>query len=121
VVHTYDVLGTPTNVGAEFHVEYIPQGTDPTSNIHWIQVVTNNHPDPGVHDNMANEVDTRSLNGSPYYDDGFTATNREFYDFSQSEALGSRLVFIHIADDLTDSNLRSPEKVNYWTSRPLTS
>ena len=83
VVHTYDVLGTPTRVGAEFHAEYIPHGTDPTSNIHWIQVVTNNYPvSDDIHGNTANVVDTISPGGrSPYYDDDGSATDRQFYDF----------------------------------------
>lgn len=85
VVHTYDVLGSPTKVGAEFHVEYVPHGTDPTTNIHWIQVVTDNHNltnNPG-HGNNENVVDNPFSPGkrSPYYDDGGAATATQFYDF----------------------------------------
>lgn len=84
VVRTYDVQGTAGRVGAEFHVDYVPHGTDPTSNVHWIQVVTDNHnvtSDPG-HGNAENVVDTNSPGGrSPYYDDGFAATSTSFYDF----------------------------------------
>ena len=43
VVHNYSVVGTAQLVGARFHVEYTPHGTDPTDNIHWIQVISNNH------------------------------------------------------------------------------
>lgn len=85
VVHTYDVIGSPNKVGAEFHVEYIPQGTDPIANMHWIQVVTDNHNvtnNPG-HGNPENIVDNPFSPGgrSPYYDDGAAADGRNFYDF----------------------------------------
>lgn len=81
VVRTYDVQGTAARVGAEFHVEYVPKGTDPTANVHWIQVISDNHNvtnNPG-HGNAENIVDTATT--SPYYDSGFAATSREFYDF----------------------------------------
>jgi hypothetical protein len=83
VIHTYDVQGTPARVGAEFHVEYVSHGTDPTSDIHWIQVVTNNHSITGVHGDPANVVDNpfSPAHRSPYYDDGGAATGTQFYDF----------------------------------------
>ena len=86
-VHTYDVLGTPSSVGAEFVVEYAPGAGDPTTNIHWIQVVTTNHSargdNPG-HGNTFNGVDNGASPGgrAPYYDDGGAADTRNFYDFS---------------------------------------
>lgn len=92
VVRTYDVQGTPARVGAEFHIEYAPHGSDPTTNLHWIQVVTNNHnitDNPG-HGNTDNTVDNPFSPGdrSPYYDDGGAATSGSatgqtiaFYDF----------------------------------------
>jgi hypothetical protein len=86
VVHTYDVTGQPDLVGAAFHVEYVPHGTDPTANMHWIQVVTDNHnltTNKG-HGNPENVVDNPFSAGgaSPYYDDGGAADSRNFYDFS---------------------------------------
>lgn len=83
VVHTYDVIGTPNKVGAELHLEYIPAGADPTTNLHWIQVVTNNHANRQPHGTMANNVDNGASPGgrSPYYDDGGAANGRDFYDF----------------------------------------
>jgi hypothetical protein len=84
-VHTYDVEGTPARVGAEFDVEYVPGAGDPTTNIHWIQVVTDNHNltnNPG-HGNFENVVDNpfSPLGRAPYYDDGGAADMRNFYDF----------------------------------------
>lgn len=84
VIHTYDVQGTAARVGAEIHVEYVPHGDDPTDNIHWIQVVRDNHnvTDNKGHGNAELVVDTNSPGGrSPYYDDGFAANDRHFYDF----------------------------------------
>ncbi|MBW2738982.1 MAG: PEP-CTERM sorting domain-containing protein [Deltaproteobacteria bacterium] len=83
VVHTYDVQGTSARVGAEFHMEYVPHGTDPTSNIHWIQVITDNHAIPEGHGTQENEVDNpHSPSGrSPYYDDRGAANSTDFYDF----------------------------------------
>jgi hypothetical protein len=89
-VRTYDVLGTATKIGAEMHIQYQPGGSDPQTDVHWIQIVTDNHnitQAPG-HGNNENVVDTDSVNGqSPYYDDGFAAESGScvpwcnFYDF----------------------------------------
>ncbi|HJQ85796.1 MAG TPA: hypothetical protein VKA21_17035 [Candidatus Binatia bacterium] len=90
-VRTYDVQGTPARVGAEFHIRYVPAGTDPTANIHWVQVVTDNHNltnNPG-HGNAENIVDNPFSPGNraPYYDDGGAAASGncalgcDFYDF----------------------------------------
>ncbi|MDA0765313.1 MAG: hypothetical protein O3A87_01140 [Verrucomicrobia bacterium] len=84
VIHTYDVQGTAARVGADFHVEYVPHAGDPTVDVHWIQVVTDNHALPGnLHGTLENEVDNPFSPGgrSPYHDDGAAATSREFYDF----------------------------------------
>ena len=79
VVHNYSVVGTAQLVGARFHVEYTPHGADPTDNIHWIQVISNNHGRSG-HDAPAHEIDN-TYSSSPYYDYGGTANSRHFYDF----------------------------------------
>lgn len=92
LVRTYDVNGAPGHVGVEFHLEYIAGQGDPTQNLHWIQVIKDNHAiddsnnDQG-HGTAEAEVDNPySLNArSPYYDDGgaavFSATGGDFYDF----------------------------------------
>ena len=75
-IRTYDVLGLPFRLGAEIHVTYRPGTNDPKTDIHWIQVVWDNHNvtnNPG-HGNDEQVVDTPSLNGAPYYDDGYAAT-----------------------------------------------
>lgn len=86
VVHTYHVVGSPTLVGAWIDLEYVPHGTDPTSNVHWIQVISDNHNitnNPG-HGNLENIVDVASTNTTdPYYDNGFAADGRNFLDFSR--------------------------------------
>lgn len=92
VVTTYNVTGTSTRVGAESEVQYVPHGADPTTNVHWIHVVTDNFnitTNPG-YGNIENVVDnpysTRgplTPNGaSPYYDDGGAANRTAFYDSS---------------------------------------
>jgi hypothetical protein len=81
-VHTYDVKGTPSSVGAEFDLEYVPGAGDPIMNIHWIQVVTNNHSatnSPG-HGSTVSILDNPFSLG-PYYDDAGAADMRNFYDF----------------------------------------
>lgn len=82
VVHTYDAYGGDF-VGAEFHVEYVPGDDDPTENLHWIQIVWDNHnitDNPG-HGNSEQTVDVAAGQGNPYYDDGGAATGSFFYDF----------------------------------------
>lgn len=94
-VHTYDALsskdiGATSDVcspcvGAEIDLQYVPAPgtTDPTTNLHWIQVILDNNPvtppnaGPG---NIENVVDTGSKQNSPYYDDGFAANSRNFFD-----------------------------------------
>jgi hypothetical protein len=87
-VHTYDVQGTATRVGCEFHIEYVPGATDPKTNIHWIQVVTDNHKigAGGGHAVPENIVDIPGTATTPYYDNGYAAHNGnrasyDFYDF----------------------------------------
>ena len=89
LVRTYDVQGSPTRVGAELHVKYQPRRADPSTNIHWIQVITNNHDlktNPG-HGNPGNSVDIPAAATTPYYDDGYAADSGtcspscDFYDF----------------------------------------
>jgi len=92
-VQTYEAQGTAARVGAEFYVSYTAVNaggiTDPTMNLHWIQIVSDN-------DNITNNigygnneltVDNPFSPGgrSPYYDDGGAATSGTspiaFYDF----------------------------------------
>jgi hypothetical protein len=80
IVRTYDVIGTPAKVGAALHVEYVPAGTDPTTDIHWIQVVSNNHRIGAAHGTADFKVD--NLGGTtPYYDILAAANSRNFYDY----------------------------------------
>jgi len=86
-IRTYDAYHKADGQGVEFHAEYVPGAGDPVSNIHWIQVVRNNWnitaPDmadqgPGQDELI---IDLHSTATSPYYDDGFAADSRDFYDF----------------------------------------
>ncbi|USN99925.1 MAG: PEP-CTERM sorting domain-containing protein [Phycisphaeraceae bacterium] len=85
-VHTYDALHNVDLQGVQLHIEYVPGQGDPTSNVHWIQVVNDNwnitapnaaDRGPGHNERV---VDLHSTATSPYYDDGFAADGREFYD-----------------------------------------
>jgi hypothetical protein len=67
-------------VGAALHVEYAPAGTDPTTNIHWIQVVSNNHKLNAAHGTADFKVDNLGAT-TPYYDTLAAANSRNFYDF----------------------------------------
>lgn len=84
VVRTYNADGAAARVGAEFHVEYVPGPGDPTANVHWIQVVRDNHKlgTGGGHGVPELIVDNGASPGnrSPYYDDGGAADGRNFYD-----------------------------------------
>jgi len=97
VIRTYDVYGANDGVGAEFHLQYNPGVDDPTTNLHWIQVYTNNHNldahwgDSTGHGEEGNNVDNAHSPSRrvPYYDDGGAATGGDlaannpifFYDF----------------------------------------
>lgn len=94
-VHSYDAIGgddplrragrpgavipTPI-VGALFDVEYQPAANDPTANLHWIQVVSNNHRGGGAHGTLDNKVDVGPTQANPYYDIGGSANNRNLLD-----------------------------------------
>lgn len=79
-VRTYDVQGSATRIGAELHVEYVPGVGDPVNNVHWIQVIRNNHNLVTGYGNLDLKVDNLGST-SPYYDHLGAATDREFYDF----------------------------------------
>lgn len=74
-VRTHDVLGSAAVVGVEFHVNYRPRRRDPSTRIHWIQVYDNNHDSRGGHGVRGNRVDVPAAATTPYYDDGYAATN----------------------------------------------
>lgn len=66
-------------VGSQFYFTYNPTGDDPTSNLHWVQLLydnwdNNNNTVPAFY-----EIDN---NGGtvPYYDEPFTANSSGFYD-----------------------------------------
>lgn len=88
-VKTYDAQGTATRVGAEIHIRYNPRSGDPSSNIHWIQVLGTNHSlrAPAGHGNSATYVDIPGTATTPYYDNGYAANSGncgagcDFYDF----------------------------------------
>ncbi|MFO0910715.1 MAG: hypothetical protein U0794_20605 [Isosphaeraceae bacterium] len=87
-VHSYDVKGSAGYVGIEqtpkvgFDVEYVPGAGDPVNNMHWIQVVTNNHAlgGGGGHGVNANIVDIPTGQTNPYYDTAGAADSRNFLD-----------------------------------------
>ena len=90
-VMTYAAIGPPNiagSVGADFYVKYTPMNTptitDPTTNLHWIQIIYDNYNisnNPGygnpefIVDNGASPRSILNPNGRvPYYDDGGAAT-----------------------------------------------
>ena len=97
-INTYGAIGTPQAVGADLAVTYITKkpGTtqsngNPTTNIHWIQVVSTNNAitypvgvptsNPGM---LANKVDVTQANAAiPYYDVSFAANSSNFLDTSR--------------------------------------
>jgi len=89
VVKAYDVEGTNGFVGIQqnannfdgFFVQYVPHGTDPTTNIHWIQVVYDNHAlgAGGGHGVIDHIVDNGGA-ANPYYDTLGVADGRNFVD-----------------------------------------
>lgn len=79
-IKTYDAVGTSTRAGVWIHAEYVPDGTDPTNNIHWIQILTTNHGLQGTgHGPSATYIDN-SGGTTPYYDEGYVADNRNIVD-----------------------------------------
>jgi len=83
VVRTYAARHIGASVGADFFVEYVPHGTDPTD-VHWIQIVTNNHRLGAAHGTPENRVD-HLFAGSPYYDHGGRAGPRFLRDSPRRE------------------------------------
>ena len=93
VVKTYDVLGTPDSVGAAMHARYVPAGTDPTTDIHWIQVVRNNHLLNAAHGTEDFKVDNLGA-ATPYYDTDGAANDRNFYDLPLRDDSGESHIWI---------------------------
>ena len=81
--------------GAEFYVRYNPTGTDPTNNVHWIQVIYDGS-DFGVDiGTVITMVDGKpKVVPIPYYDDGeHTANDRAFVDFPFTRDVTTPSVF----------------------------
>lgn len=79
VIRSYDALGTDTLVGAELQVEYRPAIADPSTDIHWIQVVRNNHKADAAHGTEDWKVDNLGSD-IPFYDVVASATSTNFFD-----------------------------------------
>ena len=92
VVKAYDVEASPpvnaTYVGIQqdlststfgFYVQYVPTGNDPTANVHWIQVIYDNHAIDGGHGDIENIVDNGGAD-NPFYDTKGAADDRNFVD-----------------------------------------
>jgi hypothetical protein len=102
-VQTYEAQGTSARVGAEFYVSYTAVNTatitDPTMNLHWIQIVSDNDNitnNPGYGNNELTVDNPFSPGGrSPYYDDGGAATSGTspiaFYDFPGRTDTGDKI------------------------------
>ncbi|MBI4910822.1 MAG: hypothetical protein HY820_44830 [Acidobacteria bacterium] len=84
IVRIYAARSGSDLAGAEFLVEYAPGFQDPLLDVHWIQVITDNHAVGAAHGTPENAVDYRYA-GSPYYDHGGVATSTWFYDFPKRE------------------------------------
>ena len=89
-VKTYDARGNALAVGSDIHIRYVPKASDPDSDIHWVQVVQNNHQlNPGGHGVNDNKVDLLGAGNVPYYDTAGAAdggncnTSCNFYDKPQ--------------------------------------
>ena len=89
LIHTYDaeddpgVAGiSPPSVGARIDIEYKPTGADPTVDMHWIAVFSDNHSSAtNVHGDRENYVETFDPPNprNPYYETIFRgADNRNF-------------------------------------------
>ena len=80
-IKTYDAIGTSTRVGVWIHARYVPHDTDPTDNIHWIQILTTNHGLGGTgHGPIVTYIDAASGTTTPYYDEGYAADSRDLID-----------------------------------------
>lgn len=83
-IRTYDVQGTAARVGVEIHAHYARHSGDPSSNLHWIQVLTTNHGLRGTgHGPIATYTDVanNATATDPYYDTGYAANASDIYDF----------------------------------------
>jgi len=92
VVRTYHAFGAEHVVQGVIHIQFSPHAGDPNStthDIHWIQVVKNNHSivhPPIGHGHEEHLVDinpTVNQGTTPYYDEGFTANAFLFGDHAQ--------------------------------------
>ena len=93
VVKTYDVFGTPDEVGAALHARYVPAGSDPTTDIHWIQVVRDNHELNAAHGTVEFVVDKLGA-ATPYCDTEGAANSRNFYDRPWRDDSGESHIWI---------------------------
>jgi hypothetical protein len=80
-VKTYDAIGTSTRVGVWIHARYVPHDSDPTEDLHWVQVLTTNHGLQGTgHGPVVTYEDVHSSATTPYYDDGYAADDSDILD-----------------------------------------
>jgi hypothetical protein len=109
-VHTYEAQGPPPPasnndaftavgycpgnncVGSEFFFNYVPTGDDPTTNIHWVQILYDNYLADGTRVAPFYEID--NAGGTvPYYDVPFTADSNGFLDIPFTPPPGQPTVF----------------------------
>ncbi len=117
----YEEFGS--TVGMQIYLSYAPGKGDPTDNVYWIQVVQSNHPLPDPKNQnfgkKENIVDTRSQKGSPYYQDGYTASSRDFLDtprrFARKDKhTWSAELFLVTGPALPEMDKITPGTLTFW-------
>ena len=84
----YVAVGKPTEVGANFRLEYKPMGSDPTpaaKELHWIQRVVDNHSITGNHGDKEDVIDRKATVKSPFYDASWAWPEGTFGDKPRRE------------------------------------
>jgi hypothetical protein len=109
-VHTYEPQGPPPPaanndaltaaglcpgnncVGSEFFFNYVPEGDDPTANVHWVQILFDNYLLNGDRVPPFFEIDNNE-GTVPYYDVPFTANATGFLDIPFVTGPGQQTIF----------------------------
>jgi hypothetical protein len=130
-VHTYEALAPPPPasnndaltangqcggnncVGAQFFFNYAPAGDDPTTNVHWIQILYDNYLLNGNRVVPFYEIDNNG-NTAPYYDVPFAADATGFLDTPFVTGPGQRTTFDALTLLVTGPAANTPGRVTIY-------
>jgi hypothetical protein len=130
-INTYEAIGTPSAVGADFALTYnAAPANNPKSELHWVQVVSDNNgiifiggQNQSFPGDRENKVDVK-VTRTPYYDSDGAADSRNFYDAPRRKQVEFQNNWIAslflVSGGLNPGTQQNPETITVYNGSGIT-